>query len=110
MRSPSKTLRTSAADRVSATSHLLAQLGLAGTAEAGDAVGRVIRLYRSNDGLGEPRWSPEGQPYQAADFPATGDTTYGYVGAVPLDVREDISDWTAVADALFKASARPVCR
>jgi hypothetical protein len=66
-----------------------------------DAVGRSIRLYGSHDGFGEPRWSPEGQPYQAADFPAEGDTTSVYVGAVPPDVQDDISDCTAVANSLL---------
>jgi hypothetical protein len=66
-----------------------------------DAVGRAIRLYGSYDCFGEPRWSPEGQPYRAADFPAEDDTTFVYVGAVPADVQEDISDWTAVANSLL---------
>jgi hypothetical protein len=37
------------------------------------------------------------------NFPAQGDTTYAYVGAVPTDVQEELSDWTAVANSLLDA-------
>jgi hypothetical protein len=68
-----------------------------------EVIGRAIRIYGSNDHYGDPRWSPEGQPYVAADFATTGDTAKVYVGAVPLEIREDISNWTAIANAMIDA-------
>jgi hypothetical protein len=66
-----------------------------------EVVGRAIRLYGSNDYYGEPRWSPEGQPFVSTDFGKPGDTAKVYIGAVPLEVREDVSDWTAIANAML---------